>query len=243
MANSKLITFMTAIMASSVSAHGHVASIVADGTTYTGGIPWSAPDDAIGWAASNQDNGFVAPDAFSTADIICHKSATPVANAATIAAGSTLTLTWNTWPESHHGPVIDYLAPVSGDFASIEKASLQWTKIAEKGLVSGSNPGTWASDELLSNGFSWTVDIPSTLAPGNYVLRHEIIALHSAGQANGAQAYPQCINIKVTGSGTASLTGSGAFTTFYTPEDPGILFNLYEAFTSYDIPGPEVSLP
>lgn len=41
------------------------------------------------------------------------------------------------------------------------------------------------------NGFSWNVKIPSSLASGSYVLRHEIIGLHSAGNPNGAQNYPQ----------------------------------------------------
>ncbi|KPM43732.1 hypothetical protein AK830_g2776 [Neonectria ditissima] len=239
MHQSILASLLTAFLARSVSGHGHVATIIADGVTYTGGLPWSAPADAVGWAAGNQDNGFVAPDAFATADIICHKSATPVSNAVSVVAGNTITLQWNTWPESHHGPVLDYLAPVTGDFASIDKTSLKFAKIDHKGLISGSNPGLWAADELFSNGFSWAVTIPKNLKPGNYVLRHEIIALHSAGQVNGAQAYPQCINLKVSGSGSGTLQG-GDFTTFYTPQDPGILFNLYEAFTSYTIPGPSV---
>lgn len=42
-----------------------------------------------------------------------------------------------------------------------------------------------------SPAFSWPVKIPSSLAPGNYVIRHEIIALHAAGSSNGAQNYPQ----------------------------------------------------
>lgn len=41
------------------------------------------------------------------------------------------------------------------------------------------------------NGFSWNVKVPSSLASGSYVLRHEIIGLHSAGNPNGAQNYPQ----------------------------------------------------
>ena len=45
------------------------------------------------------------------------------------------------------------------------------------------------------NGFSWTVKIPSSLAPGSYVLRHEIIGLHSAGSSNGAQNYPQVSSV------------------------------------------------
>jgi hypothetical protein len=51
-------------------------------------------------------------------------------------------------------------------------------------------PGAWVTDDLVKNNFSWDLTIPN-LAPGNYVIRHEIIALHAAGQTNGAQAYPQ----------------------------------------------------
>jgi cellulase len=88
-----------------------------------------------------------------------------------------------------------------------------------------------------SKGNAWTVTIPENLAPGNYVLRHEILALHSAGQANGAQFYPQCINLEVTGSGSATPDGV-AGTSLYTAEDPGVLFNLYGEFSEYPIPGP-----
>lgn len=219
------------------NAHGHVAKIVADGVEYPGAVPGNVPADSVGWTASNLDNGFVAPDSFSSPDIICHKEATPASASATVAAGGTVTLTWNTWPDSHHGPVIDYLASCNGDCASVDKTSLSFAKIDEEGLISGDNPGHWASDELMANGMSWTVTIPSSVAPGNYVLRHEILALHSAGQPNGAQAYPQCINLEVTGSGSATPSGESA-TSFYTPDDPGILFNLYEPNLSYTIPGP-----
>jgi cellulase len=225
--------------AAAVSAHGHVQTVIADGQTYTGGIPSGAPADAVGWAASNQDNGFVEPNSFGSADIACHKSATAPSNSVTVSAGSTITLQWNTWPESHKGPVIDYLASCGGDCASASAGSLSFAKIAEKGLNSGSNPGNWASDDLIANGNAWTVDIPSNLAPGGYVLRHEIIALHSAGQPNGAQSYPQCINLEVTGGGSATPSGTPA-TSLYTASDPGITFNLYEDFSSYPIPGPPV---
>lgn len=138
-------------MAAAVNAHGHVATVIADGTEYTGGLPHGAPADAVGWSAANQDNGFVEPNSVGTADIICHKQGTPATNAATVAAGGSVTLQWDTWPVSHHGPVIDYIAPVSGDFGSIDKSSLQFAKIAEAGLNSGNNPGDWASDDLIAN--------------------------------------------------------------------------------------------
>lgn len=90
---------------------------------------------------------------------------------------------------------------------------------------------------MINNGNSWTTKVPSSLAPGNYVFRHEIIALHGAGSANGAQNYPQCFNVKVTGSGTANPTGV-AGTSLYTATHPGILFNPYVTITNYPMPGP-----
>lgn len=228
-------------LVATINAHGHIATIIADGTEYPGGIPSGASPNAVGWKAANQDNGFVLSSDMNSPDIICHKSATPVASAATVAAGSSVTLVWNTWPDSHHGPIIDYIAATSGDFASVNKESLQFAKIAESGLISGSNPGRWATEELLANGLAHTVQIPISLAPGNYILRHEILALHEANQAGKCQAYPQCINLIVTGSGTATPNGVPG-TSLYSAEDPGILFNLYTEFSSYPIPGPAISL-
>lgn len=97
--------------------------------------------------------------------------------------------------------------------------------------------GYWATDVLIANNNSWTVEIPPSIAPGNYVLRHEIIALHSAASADGAQNYPQCVNLAVSGSGTANPTGVLA-TTFYSPTSPSILFDLYGTLSNYTVPGP-----
>lgn len=145
---------------------------------------------------------------------------------------------WNTWPESHHGPVIDYMANCNGDCATVDKTTLEFFKIAEKGLVTDTtSPGTWATDELIANNNSWSITVPSTIAAGNYVLRHEIIALHSAGSTDGAQNYPQCINLQVTGSGTDAPAGTLG-EALYTETDPGILVNIYTTGLAYTIPGP-----
>lgn len=90
---------------------------------------------------------------------------------------------------------------------------------------------------MIANNNTWSTTIPSTLAPGNYTVRHEIIALHAAGTENGAQNYPQCVNIEITGSGTENPEGVLA-TQLYTSKDAGILFNPYTTITKYEIPGP-----
>ena len=229
---------LTLASAASVAAHGFVETITAGGTTttnYNPAVHWYQPNPPAlpGWRAAQQDLGFVEPNSAGSADVICHKQATPGQSHVTVRAGETITLKWNTWPDSHKGPVIDYLASCSGSCASANKGSLQWFKIAEKGLTNG----VWAADELIRNGNQWKVTIPSDLAAGNYVLRHEIIALHSGNQPNGAQLYPQCINLQVTGGGSARPSGTVG-TSLYRANDPGILFDIYKGATSYPIPGP-----
>lgn len=46
----------------------------------------------------------------SLMDIQCNTGATPAKLHATAAAGSTVSLRWTLWPESHVGPVMTYMA-------------------------------------------------------------------------------------------------------------------------------------
>ena len=70
-----------------------------------------------------------------------------------------------------------------------------WFKIyAEKANVSN-GALTWAS----MNAGSASVTVPKNTPSGEYLLRIEHIALHSASAVNGAQIYLSCAQIKVTG--------------------------------------------
>jgi cellulase len=226
-------------LASSVKAHGHLSSIKVDGTVYTAYDPsfqfQTPPPEVIEWSCKEcLDNGFVDPTMYTdVTKIACHKDATAGAKVAKVAAGGTIDLQWNTWPESHVGPVLDYLAKVD-DATSATAKDLKFFKIDQAGFENNQ----WAASKLVANNNTWTVTIPKNIASGQYVLRHEIIALHSAGQANGAQNYPKCINIEVSSSGTENPTGVTA-DKFYTPTDPGIKVNVYSGDqSSYKFPGP-----
>ncbi|KAI1466701.1 carbohydrate-binding module family 1 protein [Daldinia caldariorum] len=229
--------------AATVAAHGHVDHVVIDGLFYQGYDPTNFPyqqnpPTVVGWTTSQTDNGFVEPNSFGSADIICHKSAKPAGGHAQVKAGDSISITWNTWPESHKGPMIDYLAACNGPCESVNKETLEFFKIDEVGKIDDSvQNGFWGSDVLIKNNNTWLVQIPSNIKPGNYVLRHETIALHSAGQANGAQAYPQCFNLEITGSGTEVPAGVLG-TKLYSAADPGIVVNIYTTGLTYTIPGP-----
>jgi len=233
-----------AALAATAIAHGTVNGVTIGGV-YTGGFKLDyyytkkyggKIPEQIGWYAENLDNGFIEPNAVGTADIICHKAASPKGSSdsmAKVAAGGIVEFHWSAWPDSHVGPVITYVAPYTGDIASVDKTSLKWTKIQADGYADGA----WAAIKMIKQNNTWPVTVPSTLAAGKYVFRHEIIALHGAFQANGAQLYPQCLNIEVTGSGTTVPEGVVG-TKLYTANEDGILFNPYVATINYKIPGP-----
>lgn len=137
------------------------------------------------------------------------------------------------------------MARCPGDCTAVDKESLIWFKVDAGGLMDDSSvPGQWATDKLMANNNTWEMTVPSNLAAGHFVLRHEIIALHSAGQEGGAQNYPMCINLQVTGGGSSYPCREGATcpkgTAMYKPNAPGITINIYAAIADYKIPGPPV---
>ncbi|KAL2871206.1 lytic polysaccharide monooxygenase auxiliary activity family 9 protein [Aspergillus lucknowensis] len=242
---SVLATLLSA--ATQTAAHGYVSNLVINGVYYRGWLPGEdpynpSPPIGVGWETPNLSNGFVSPDQTGSDAIICHTDAKNARGSATVAAGDRIYIQWQPipWAESHHGPVIDYLANCGESCQTVDKATLEFFKIDGVGLVDDSSPpGVWGDDQMIANGNGWLVEIPETIAPGNYVLRHELIALHAAGSENGAQLYPQCFNLIITGSGSATPSGTLA-TDLYTPTDPGILVDIYKTLDEYIVPGPEL---
>jgi cellulase len=104
-----------------------------------------------------------------------------------------------------------YLAPVgNASYAATPNAtSLKWFKIYQDGLDVSTN--TWGVDKLIANKGKVSFTIPSCIPPGNYLLRHELIALHGAGSYPGAQLYMECAQINVTGGGSKQPTSTVSF--------------------------------
>ena len=199
--------------AGTVFGHGMVTSFKTDGVQHQGFIldyyydkvnKMPVPDIAA-WYAENLDSGFVAPNNYGTADIICHKNASPGTLSVNVTAGGTVSFQWPaTWPHPY-GPILTYVAKCAGECSKVDKTTLKWVKIQEAGINYSTQK--WASADMIAQNGVWTTTVPKSLAPGNYVFRHEVIALHGASSLNGAQNYPQCFNIQITGTGTANPTG------------------------------------
>ncbi|KAL6870058.1 hypothetical protein ACO1O0_001393 [Amphichorda felina] len=248
---SRSLRLATVTLAAHVAAHGYLRTFALDGVDYEGYDRWNDSRDPnhIGWSFTTEDEGPVLD--ISSPDIVCRHNAEPAQNYGTITAGGEASFLWTSddkirnpdgW--AHSGPTLTYIAPCPGDCAAVDKTALKWTKIAEEGLVSGTAnvQGVWATDKLRENGGLNYARIPKTLAPGKYVLRNELIALHRA-HLSEPEFYMQCGSVEVTGSGTDDLSGAGGVVAsqLYSLDDASIFgFDMYNggSETTWKIPGP-----
>ncbi|KAI0346656.1 hypothetical protein BDW22DRAFT_790232 [Trametopsis cervina] len=182
----------------------------------------------------------------TTNDIACNANAHAASGLCSVNPGDSVTVEMHQQPGDrscanqaiggdHFGPINIYLAKVP-DATSAVGYQQSWFKINEMGLPS-SNPDYWATEVLNDNCGHYTFTIPSGIAPGNYLLRAEVIALHVASSPGGAQFYMSCFQLSVGGSGSVSPAGV-KFPGAYSASDPGILINIYTQLNSYPIPGP-----
>ncbi|KAF2030731.1 cellulose-growth-specific protein [Setomelanomma holmii] len=213
---------------------------------------------SVNGADQGQLKGVRAPDSdnpiqnVNDAAIACNKDITHTdSTVITVPAGAKVGAWWghviggaqgsndpdNPIAKSHKGPIQYYLAKVSSA-ATTGTTGLQWFKVAHDGLSNGK----WAVDTMIANGGWHYFTMPTCIAPGDYLMRVELLALHSASTAGGAQFYMECAQIRVTGSGTNQGSNFVSFPGAYQANDPGIVVNIYDSKgqpypASYSIPG------
>lgn len=135
------------------------------------------------------------------------------------------------------------MASCNGACSKFNAANANWFKIGQ----SGQSNGVWTQQQgvrklLLSpplcfmrltfvfvvaeNGRPSTAKIPSGLAPGEYLIRNEIIGLHNAMSPGGAEFYPSCTQLKVTGNGSPKPSNTVKFPGGYKTSDKGLVFDV-----------------
>eukprot|EP00026_Physarum_polycephalum_P012616 Phypoly_transcript_12940.p1 GENE.Phypoly_transcript_12940~~Phypoly_transcript_12940.p1 ORF type:complete len:350 (+),score=71.72 Phypoly_transcript_12940:54-1052(+) len=214
-------------------AHMYLSSLTVGGTALNEG-------DCVRLVGSNSP---VMP--VTSADMTCgfKPNADKAANRkCPVAAGSKVGMQWyhespspsdDIVDPSHRGPCTVYMAEDKND------GNPKWFKIYENGYDTTTQK--FCVDTLIANRGYLEFTIPSDIAPGNYLLRGETIALHESYRTDGAQFYIGCAEITVSGNGkaspsTVSLPGA------YKNTDPGLYIpNFYSApITQYTVPGPAV---
>ncbi|GKT44564.1 putative endo-beta-1,4-glucanase D [Colletotrichum spaethianum] len=145
-----------------------------------------------------------------------------------------------------------YLAKVSDAVSANRnpKSTLDWFKISEKGLKNGVR----AVDELIANEGWYNFTMPSCVPPSQYLMRVEILALHSAFAPDGAQFYVECVQsdditsfLSHSRCSPNNLSGLVKFPGAYSAMDPSVLLSIYDdngqptnGGKPYTIPGPKV---
>ncbi|KAF2856790.1 lytic polysaccharide monooxygenase [Plenodomus tracheiphilus IPT5] len=187
--------------------------------------------------ANYQSNGPVTD--VSSAAIRCYELSPGTASQTyTVNAGDTIGFTAAS-SISHPGPLQFYLAkvPAGKTAATFDGSGNVWFKIYSQGATFSSGGMSFAS----SGKTQVTVPLPKSLPSGDYLMRVEHIALHSASAAGGAQFYISCAQLTVQNGGNGQPTGLVAFPGAYKASDPGIQINIYYPVpTSYTPPGPAV---
>ncbi|KAH7327307.1 putative endo-beta-1,4-glucanase D [Rhexocercosporidium sp. MPI-PUGE-AT-0058] len=228
-------TLSAAAVLSAASAHTIFVQLTAGGVTnpVSYGIRTPSYDGPINDVLSN--------------DIACNGGPNPTTSSdkvINVKAGETVKATWrhtltstaaDVVDPSHKGPVMAYMKKVT-DAKTDSGIGGGWFKISQAGLNTAT--GVWAVSDLISNAGLQSITIPTCLEDGQYLLRAELIALHSAGSPAGAQFYMECAQINVTGGTGTAKPSTVSLPGAYSANDPGILINIYQTLTSYTIPGP-----
>ncbi|KZT04041.1 lytic polysaccharide monooxygenase [Laetiporus sulphureus 93-53] len=237
-----LLLLLTASQVPRAAAHGYVTNITIGGATYQGNAPGHSgivsPIRTVSSDSPVQN--------LSDPNLACGPGALAAPVDAEAAPGSAVNLTWvsgsgGPWPHEV-GPILTYMTHCENTTtcAEFNTSGARWFKIDEVGKKS--NGTGWVQEEIML-GAKFNVTIPDGLAPGPYLFRNEMIGLQNAMAPGGAEFFPSCTQLQITGNGTGvpALNDTVAFPGAYSPTDPGILFDAYDnPNAAYIFPGPPI---
>lgn len=235
---------LTALLAAPyVAAHGYVKTVTIAGQSFQANQPF---DNNVKPSGIRKVSDVSPIKGANNPDIECGINAQPASLVLAAKPGDTVTFDWRefdgaVWPHDI-GPMIEYMASCGNTTCDkFDTRNAKWFKIAQVGLKPGSKD--WFQKDLLTGGVASTV-IPNNIAPGQYLLRHEIIALHIADKIGGAEFYSSCTQIKIGGNGTGTPSPDELVSIpgVYSDDDPGILTpTIFDPGFKYDFPGPPIA--
>ncbi|KAG8987324.1 hypothetical protein FRB90_003403 [Tulasnella sp. 427] len=224
-----------------VSAHGYIHSITLDGVTYQGADPYgSAIASPIRQVSSNSPASPVYGNINGVA-MACGGDAKAASMTVPVTAGSDVSVYWGSWPHNV-GPMITYLGKCDGSCATTDPTKINFFKIHQVDFVPGTH--TWVQSQTLYKGLPFNFTLPEDLPNGDFIMRHEVIALHNAMNQGGAEIFPQCIQVNVDCGSGKIPSATAKFPGGYSATAPGILINVYDDPNNivYTFPGPVLAL-
>lgn len=228
-----------------VSAHGYIDQVTIGGKSFSGPFPFSNNNAAS--PIRKITTTFPITSA-NDPNMNCGINSQPAAQVAAANPGDKVTLSWKSgrnknWGHSI-GPIMTYLAQVpAGQTADkFNTRNAKFFKIDQTGQTGGAGTG-WVQAGI-KGGKTYTLTLPNDLPAGDYIMRHELIALHFAQKKDGAQFYPGCIQLRVGGGSSAPKAISAQTVSFpggYTANDKSLFVpDLFKNNFVYAFPGPPV---
>ncbi|KAH6676561.1 glycosyl hydrolase family 61-domain-containing protein [Halenospora varia] len=139
---------------------------------------------------------------------------------------------------SHKGPCAVYMKAVSSAIND-KGAGDGWFKIFDEGF--DKTTSQWCTEKLMANNGILSVQVPSDLAGGYYLVRPELLSLHESDKTPpNPQFYAGCAQIFLTSSGTAVPQDTVKIPGYVSITDPSVLYNIYTPKGDYVTPGPAV---
>ncbi|KAK5004377.1 hypothetical protein LTR60_006569, partial [Cryomyces antarcticus] len=186
----------------------------------------------------------------SSNDMVCGRDGTTgVARVCSANASSTLTFEYRDWPDdasrgaidiSHKGPCAVYLKKVDSAVSDSGTGD-GWFKIWEEGY--DESAGKWCTEKLIDNKGHLSVNLPSDVAGGYYLVRPEVLALHQADKTpSDPQLYVGCAQVFLKSAGTATPSNTVSIPGHVAEGQPGLKFNIWATPMAlpYPMPGPAV---
>ena len=173
-----------------------------------------------------------------------------VARVCSANAGSTLTFEWRAIPDnsaaesidiSHKGPCAVYLKQVDSAIHD-EGVGDGWFKIWDDGY--DETAGKWCTEKLRDNNGHFSIQLPSGLAGGYYLVRPELLALHQADKTpSNPQFYVGCAQLFLNSTGTGKPSSTVSIPNYVQPMSPPVHFDIWTTPLAlpYPMPGPDVA--
>ncbi|KAL9595725.1 MAG: hypothetical protein Q9219_006263 [cf. Caloplaca sp. 3 TL-2023] len=150
-------------------------------------------------------------------------------------AGSQFTFNFRDWPDgsqpgsldkSHMGPCSVYMKKVDNSAGDNNAAGPGWFKIFEEDYDNSS--GQWCTSKIMANDGKLSVKIPSDLAPGYYLVRPELLALHQADKSPpDPQFYVGCAQIFLQSSGSSVPKDTVSIPGHVSMQDKAMTFGIW----------------
>jgi cellulase len=220
-------TAITSALLTAVSAHQNLHQLWINDVTpgYQVGIRMPPSNSPVTDVTSN--------------DIVCNvNGAKGVETTVPAAEGDTIKVQWD--QSGHPGPITHMLFGPVDDASTATGVGAGWFKIDELDYVDGA----WANEIMGKNNMTHSFTLPTGLPSGEYLLRSEMLALHSAQSLGGAQFYIGCAQLKIEGTGSGTCTPTIELPGAYKEDDANIYIpNVYNGYdpTTYSAPGGAVA--